>query len=283
MSNTYSKSHVGNDLGEIVADVIRKRRSVRRFNKTQIPPEALRSLLEAGVNAPSGSNWQNQRFLTITNREEIERIGKTRFVWPYRNSNASTARERNPAGIIGHGTALMLVFANAIENDRRGNGEYHIWESLEIQNCAASIQNILIQATALGIGSCWVSACDSMNYTRMFSNKSWRNLLMNYEIPEFFKMQGIVVLGYTDTVDDSGFPRGEKRHGATVWKSTERKELDYYCIAKKSTESKVPPSVSYSTRIKMRFFPRLLRLCQRVAAWCDRKIHQIEVNDYPKD
>ena len=138
----------------VVASVIAHRRSVRRFADRPIPRELLEQLVTAGIQAPSGSNFQNQRFLIIEDPEEINRIGKLRFVWPYRGTDRSRVEGRYPGGIIGLAKALIVVFADAQENDRRGTGEYYLWESLEIQNCAASIENILILATAMG----WAAA-----------------------------------------------------------------------------------------------------------------------------
>ena len=141
----------GSTCGRLVAKVLERRRSVRRFDDRALTAEEIEQLLRAGIAAPSGSNWQNQRFLVVSDPARI--------------------RESNPAGLLGHAAALILVFADSHQNDRRGEGEYYLWESLEIQNCAASIQNILIQATAMGLATCWVSESDPMSRTRL--RKSW--------------------------------------------------------------------------------------------------------------
>lgn len=265
-----------------VATAIWRRRSVRRFSDEKIPEEILVKLVEAGIQAPSGSNWQNQRFLLIDEPDEILRIGRSRFVWPYQNSAPSKIKESHPGGIIGEAAALIVVFSNSLENDRRGNGEYHIWEALEIQNCAAAIENILIMATAMRLASCWVSASDKMNYTRLFSYKSWRQLFADYQIPEYFKLQGIVLLGYPTSVDEEGFPRGEKKHGATVWQSTDRKPVEHYCIKKRSNQLPREVSVSLFDRFRIRLLARVLQLLQLASRWCDRKIHRLEIEKYLK-
>lgn len=263
-----------------VQKAIWKRCSVRRFTDTQIQTDQISKLVEAGIRAPSGSNWQNQRFLVIDDADEIMRIGKSRFVWPYRNANMSKLKESHPAGIIGEATALIIVFSDSLSNDRRGNGEFYIWEALEIQNCAASIENILIMATAMKLASCWVSASDNMNYTRLFSGQSWRKLLSNYEIPNYFKLQGIVLLGYPTAVDEEGFPKGEAKHGATVFQSTERKPVDYYCIKSRKQNVSGDVEVSFIDRLLVRFLSRSLTLFQRASCWCDRKIHRVEIEKY---
>ena len=181
---------------QIVEAALLNRHSVRHFNSNKIPHQDLLRLVKAGIHAPSGSNWQNQRFLLVEDDEELMRIGKHRFVWPYKGANHQRIKKNYPAGIIGNSAAAIIVFSNSLDNDRRGNGEYYLWEGLESQNCSASIENILTLATAMGIGSCWVSASDKMNYTRMFSGQSWRKIFANYQIPSYYKLQGIVILGY---------------------------------------------------------------------------------------
>ena len=270
------------DTVRVVEKVIWKRCSVRRFSDEKIPRDILTKLVEAGIHAPSGSNWQNQRFLVIDEAGEIVRIGKSRFVWPYRNMDESKIKKSHPAGIVGEAAALIIVFSDSLNNDRRGNGEFHIWESLEIQNCSASIENILIMATALRIASCWISASDSMNYTRMFSGKSWRNLLSNYEIPPYYKLQGIVLLGHPTAVDEEGFPIGEKKHGATVWQSTKRSPLEHYCINKRETDDSTDVAISFVDRLKVKMFAKSLGLLQRASRWCDKRIHYIEIEKYLK-
>ncbi len=272
------------ELEQAVKHAIWHRCSVRRFSKEPIPREKLDTLVEAGVRAPSGSNWQNQRFLVIDEPGEIERIGKSRFVWPYRNVDVQQVQRNHPGGILGEGTALILVFADSLRNDRRGNGEYYIWENLEIQNCAASIENILIMATAMGIASCWVSASDRMSYTRLFSKQSWRSLLGQYDIPLFYKLQGIVVLGYPLRVDADGFPVGEKNHGATVWQSTQRQPTEHYCITPRhpSAEPRDEQRPDRWSSFRIQFLRRLLGCSVRIAQWCDRSIHRLEIDRHLK-
>ena len=267
----------GTECSHILRSVIERRRSVRRYTDQKISAEQLQTLLRAGINAPSGSNWQNQRFLVIDDQAEINRIGAARFVWPYQNSDPVRARETHPAGLLGHASALILVFVDAKENDRRGMGEYYIWEPLEIQNCAASMQNILLQATAMGLATCWISASDSMNHTRLLSGKSWRTLLSDYAIADYFKLQGIITVGYPKETDALGFPIGEAKHGATVWQRTVRRETEYYTIARKTDTSDEQTSLSRWETWKLQLFSKTLKQLLRWTGSLDRRIHRLEI------
>lgn len=220
-----------------VRDTILRRRSCRSFSETPIPRKDLLELVEAGVYAPSASNWQNQRFLVVDDKTEIQRIGRDRFVWPW-PGNQKAMREKEPGGLLGRASALIIVFVDAKRNDRRRNGEYHIWQHVEAQNAAASIQNILLLAAAKGIGSCWVSASEPMSYSRMLTGSAWWKTLAKYNLPRSYKIQGIVVLGYPKRKDDLGFPSGESMHGATIWQDTQRKELESYLVTEAGDTTK---------------------------------------------
>ena len=77
-----------------VENSIWRRMSVRRFLDKKIPEDVLKKLVEAAIHAPSGSNFQNQRFLIIQDENEIMRIGKSRLVWPYRNVDLTRIRKK---------------------------------------------------------------------------------------------------------------------------------------------------------------------------------------------
>jgi nitroreductase len=274
---TMSTTPRTEETAAIVTTVIARRRSVRRFTDEPVSRDLLENLVLAGIQAPSGSNFQNQRFLIIDDAAEIEHIGKLRFVWPYRGAEKGKIETQFPAGIVGFAKALIVVFADAEENDRRGAGEYYLWESLEIQNCAASMENMLILATAMGLASCWISASEPMNHTRLLSGATWRELFAGYDIPLHYKIQGILLLGYPRDVDELGFAKGEKKHGATVWQSTERKPIEHYLVSKCSGVGTVAalPAVS---RLKLKLLSVLLHRFLILIRIVDRAIHRIEID-----
>ncbi|MDZ7685338.1 MAG: nitroreductase family protein [Gammaproteobacteria bacterium] len=153
----------------IIRDVILQRRSSRTFVDKPVPRDVLLELVEAGIYAPSGSNSQNQRFLIVDDEEQIARIGAARHVLPYPTKARPTSekRDKHPQGIVGRAPALILVFADTALNEKRPRGEDFIWDSINCQNCAAAIENILLLATAKGLATCWISASESMSRTRL--------------------------------------------------------------------------------------------------------------------
>lgn len=265
------------EVARIVHSVLTSRRSVRSYSSHPISDEDLKLILEAAIHAPSGSNTQNQRFLVITDQEEKLAIGTHRFVWPYRGANQEKMRRLKPGGILANAASLILVFADAAINDSRGIGEYYLWESLEIQNCAASIENMLNMATALGIGSCWVSASEAMSRTRMLSGRSWSQVLARYAIPQTYKIQGIVLLGHPKASDSNGYPEGEVMHGATYWNETARKPVEDYLIQHRSAGLDPVPSLSGAEKLLLATLSRTLRILLGCVKAADRAVHKLEV------
>lgn len=200
------------DKAKIVQEVILNRRSVRKFNNEKISPKDLGDLIEAGIYAPSGSNSQNQRFLILNDKREISDFTLNR----YRLSNIKH-------NWMGDASIIIIVFA-----DTSKGAQGKLWKNLSIQNVAASIQNILLLATAKGIGSCWISLWSEMDNTD-HGKKPWKNILSNYQIPSTYQPYGMILLGYPQHYNKKGYPEGCTQHGKQL---VQRKHLDFYLIKK---------------------------------------------------
>jgi len=106
-------------------EVIKKRRSVRNYTGEAIPKEKLEKIVDAGRWAPSGYNRQPWDFIIVTNREMIENL-KIAANWM-----------ENAAAII------VVILDPKVSK---------FW----LEDGAAAIENILLAATALGYGACWL-------------------------------------------------------------------------------------------------------------------------------
>lgn len=265
----------GEESARYVGEIIRRRRSTRHFTGDPVPREALRALVEAGVQAPSGSNTQNPRFLILDDRDALARLDSVRFVWPYRNY---TKRKDEPdrVGIIGSAAAAILVFADASLTGAKDGGEHHIWRALDNQNASAAIENMLLMATAMGLGTCWVSATEEMSHSRLLSGQSWRSALPDYNIPSDYHIQGIVIVGHARKTDPDGFPAGERMHGVD-WTPTARQAVETYLIEPSATLPRETP------RGLKRLWRRTLVACVRgllhLTHRLERAIHRIEAPD----
>lgn len=117
--------------GSSLSRLIYKRRSVRQFLKRPIKKSTLESILDAGRWAPSGLNNQPWRFVVVRNpsiKKEIARC--TTYAFTIQRSDC-----------------VILVYL-----DKRHS--YHFLK--DAQAIGACIQNMLLRAFELRIGSCWM-------------------------------------------------------------------------------------------------------------------------------
>ena len=114
-----------------VFKAISGRRSVRRFTKKNIEPEKLKKIISAANFAPSACNIQGWKFIIINKQKIKEKLvdaGTIEFI------------KYAPIGIL------------VLYDNRSENSSYNDY----VQSASASIQNMLLAAHSMGIGSCWI-------------------------------------------------------------------------------------------------------------------------------
>lgn len=124
-------------------DVLKRRQSVRRFDASRdVPEKMIKTLLRAAVSAPSAGNCQPWRFIVVRQPEVKEGLAVAAwgqyFLAQAPVVIAVCAEPERSAGRYG----------------RRGVELYCL------QDTAAAAEHILLGATALGLGACWVGAFD---------------------------------------------------------------------------------------------------------------------------
>ncbi|HSA31366.1 MAG TPA: nitroreductase family protein [Candidatus Omnitrophota bacterium] len=112
-----------------------ERRAVREYTGQPVDREILLTLVRAGMAAPTSKDRRHLRFVVVDDGALVDQMVED---LPY-SKMLATARH----AII---VASDLSVAYAVEDT-----DY--WA----QNCAAAAQNILLAATAQGLGSCWTS------------------------------------------------------------------------------------------------------------------------------
>jgi len=170
-------------------DVIKKRRSVRSFTDRAVEENKLEKLVEAAIWAPSGGNRQPWNVVIVQPKEDIEQI---RAVSP---------------GILGNPGALIVLCADRTktggneEEAGSGIGLYKRYQNVDIGIAA---QNICLEATELGLGSCMVGS---------FNQKAVTELL---DIPDRFIPELVVSLGYPQNMPDAP-PRRTVKETVIRW------------------------------------------------------------------
>lgn len=167
--------------------IIKSRRSTRAFLPGQVKEEELQAVLEAGLYAPSANNQQPWHFTVIQNKDLIDRLN---------NSFKGLARKSDDEHIKSVGNDESFhVFYNAPTVILLSGDESK--ESAAV-DCAAAVENMLIEAESLGIGTCWVGF---IGY--FFNSTDGRVCLKELGIPEGYKQIHSVALGYKKLKPDN--------------------------------------------------------------------------------
>jgi len=149
-------------------DILRNRRSIRKYTEQPIEQDKLDILKEAALRSPSSKNINPWEFIFVDDKETIGRL-----------------KECKPHGIMPLKTAplAIVVCADETKND--------VW----IEDC--SIASILLQLTAqsLELGSCWIQIRNRMHSGELSSEKHIQKLL---GMPENYRVLSIVAIGYPD-------------------------------------------------------------------------------------
>jgi nitroreductase len=130
-----------------VFETILRRRSIRKFAAQPVGREQLEKLLEAARWAPSAGNLQPWVFVVVTSPQVRAELAAAAF--------GQRFVEEAPA-------VLAVVAAPPKDSPygRRGRELYCL------QDTAAAVQNVLLTACELGLGTCWVGAFDEQAAAR---------------------------------------------------------------------------------------------------------------------
>ncbi len=143
-------------------ELLRIRRSIRIFQNKSIALEDLEKLVDCARFAPTARNVQPWEFVVITDKYKLTELAKL----------AENGR------FMAQAAACIAVFS--------AETKYYLEDG-----CAATC-NILLAATALGIGSCWVAG-DKKPYCQQV------NILLN--APLGMKLISLIALGYAQEKD----------------------------------------------------------------------------------
>jgi nitroreductase len=140
-----------------VFEAIKSRRSIRAYASTPVPEEDLNKILEAARLAPSAENIQPWYFIVVTDQEKKKQIAESGFF----------------AGFIKEAPILIVGCG-----DRKASPR---WYEIDV---AIAMQNMVLAATAEGLGTCWVGS---------FDEELVRKLL---KIPEHLEIIALLAVGY---------------------------------------------------------------------------------------
>ncbi len=141
-------------------EAIEQRRSIRRFQDASISDEQIREILRAATLAPSGKNAQPWRFIVVKDDKRAEMVrlmreGISKMI--AQGVNAGSAEWT--AKIMEHAPVTVFVFNPHGQHPWLPRSIEQVFGDLvNVQSTGAAIQNMLLAAQDMGIGSLWI--CD---------------------------------------------------------------------------------------------------------------------------
>lgn len=180
--------------------VIQDRRSIREYADQPVSEHDLKMILEAARQAPSGENAQPWRFIIIRDPTTRKRLGAIarggsgrRFTAEYVTKKmherfSSMEDEAKKKAIFEKLTSgSVSAFLAEAPVNIVVCGKKDVWDMP--YDTSASIENILLMVTALGLGACWVIApcIDIRDEERL------KKLLA---VPEEYKVVSIIAVGH---------------------------------------------------------------------------------------
>ncbi|MBN1947447.1 MAG: nitroreductase family protein [Bradymonadales bacterium] len=142
-------------------EAIYARRSIRRFTDRQVSPELVEELLKAAMAAPTARNSKPWHFVVVQDRSLLDELVR---LHPY-------------GEMLSEAPLAVLVVA-----------DLQINTDLWVQDCSAATENILVAATALGLGSCWLGM-----YPRAERTGPIGKLL---HVPDRMEIVSLLAIGY---------------------------------------------------------------------------------------
>jgi len=179
--------------------VVEDRRSIRKFKSDTIPTSDIREIIRIGTLAPSAHNNQNWFFKAVFNKEINDNASKA--VLEKIDSLIDTCEVVNEAvkgwrwysSFFNKAPVVIYVFYSS----SKGFMEKMVGDKIDpheiaklsahpdIQSISGAIQNILLAATNMGYGACWMTA----------SNVAAREIEKLLETPEELKLAAIIPVG----------------------------------------------------------------------------------------
>jgi nitroreductase len=139
---------------------IAARRSIRRFQEKPIEEEKLQAILLAATQAPSGKNQQPWRFVVVAGakRPEMVRVMKEGIAEAKARGEDAGSSEGS-VWIMEQAPVTVFVFNPLGKPPWLNHSTGEMFDDVvNTQSCGAAIQNMLLAALDLGIGSLWI--CD---------------------------------------------------------------------------------------------------------------------------
>lgn len=157
--------------------VVRQRRSVRRYRSDPVPQVRLDHLLEAARLAPSWGNGQCWTFVVVTDGRLRHELGEAGNPW------------------VSDAPVVIVACADPRLSGRNYDQQYYLVD------VGIAMEHLVLAATDQGLGTCWVGRFDETRVKRTLG------------IPDRIRVVALTPVGYPD---EWPAPRPRKTLGEIV-------------------------------------------------------------------
>ena len=154
-------------------ELLKNRRSIRKYKDTQVPEELLDKILETALYTPSGMNTQNTVMVAVQDKETRDQL-----------SRMNAAVMGSQADPFYGAPCVVVVLAYP---------ERYTW----LEDGALVMGTLMNAAYEAGLGSCWIHRAQ-----QMFDSEEGKELLRQWGLPDNLKGVGNCILGYADEDPD---------------------------------------------------------------------------------
>lgn len=161
-------------------EVLKNRRSIRKFKAQQIANEELEAVLQAGTYAPTAMGSQSPVIVAVQDPATVAKLDEM---------NAKViGSNKMPHPYYGAPTILLVIAPKGA--------------ALQTENCSLVSANLLNAAYAVGLGSCWINRSEEM-----FETPEGQALLKQWGLPDNMRCVSSIALGYADCPQPEPAPR----------------------------------------------------------------------------
>lgn len=146
-------------------EVMKNRRSVRKYTQEPVGEERLEKILQAGMLSASSRNRRSWDFIVVQEKETLEKMSK--------------ARAQGAKMLEGADCAIVVIADPNITD---------VWT----EDCSIALANMHLMASALGVGSCWIQG----RLREAENGQSTEEYLCSLlHFPENYKLEAVLSLG----------------------------------------------------------------------------------------
>ncbi|MBO5250829.1 MAG: nitroreductase family protein [Bacteroidaceae bacterium] len=151
---------------EHFSDLIKNRRSMRKFTEQELTQDEVVTLLKAALMSPSSKRSNCWQFVVVDDKETLKKL--------------SFCKEMG-ASFLANATMAVVVLADPLTSD--------VW----IEDAAIASLMIQLQAEDLGLGSCWIQVRERFTADGTPSGEFVHDVL---DIPLQLQVLSIVAIGH---------------------------------------------------------------------------------------